>query len=125
MVANLNFSNFPTKRIKPNDGLAITSSVWEEAHEYHRLTQRFHDRILHKHGIAIGLEVVASDPPDSSVYIMPGAAVDPEGELVLVPEAINFDFGSTFGKLFLMLTYGESRPIQDDEDAPAYIAAQF
>lgn len=125
MVANLSLSNFPTKRIKPNDGLAITSSVWEEAHEYHRQRQRFHDRILHTHGIAMGLEVIASDPPDSSVYIMPGAAVDPDGEMVLVPEAINFDFGSTFGKLFLMLTYGESRPVQDDEDGPAYIESQF
>lgn len=107
------------------DGLAVTASVWEEAHEYHRQRQRYHNLLLHKSGIVFGLEVVASDPPDSSVYILPGAAVDPEGEVVLVTEPVNFDFGASTGKLYLLLTYGESRPMQDEDDGPAYITSQF
>ncbi len=67
---------FPAKRIKPVDGLAVTAKVWEEAHEYHRQRQRFHAMLNHGAGVVTGLEVIASDPPDTAVYVQPGIALD-------------------------------------------------
>jgi len=117
----------PGRRIKPVDGMAVTARVWEEAHGYHRLHRRFHDRALHGPGIVVGLEVVASDPPDASVYVLPGVAVDPLGHLIVVPEPVAFDFGSAHGPLRLLLIYDESRPAPeaDEEEGPLYVRAQF
>ncbi|MEE8392266.1 MAG: hypothetical protein V3S14_15930, partial [Anaerolineae bacterium] len=58
---------FPAKRIKPVDGMAVTAQVWEEAHNYHQQQQRFHTMFYHGAGIVTGLEVIASDPADTSV----------------------------------------------------------
>jgi hypothetical protein len=101
---------YPIKRIKPIDGLAVTADVWEEAHDYHRERQRYHDLLAHGYGIVAGLEVVASDPPDSSVYIMPGLAVDAHGNSVVLPQAVAYDLGAAQGALYLLLSYGESKP---------------
>ena len=118
---------FPTRRIKPLDGMAVTAQVWEEAHDYHRQLLRFHDLLRHGSGIVLGLEVIASDPPDSSVYILPGVAVDPRGRIIVVTEPVAYDVGSAHGLLYLLLTYDESRPTpdRDDKDGPLYVHAQF
>jgi hypothetical protein len=118
---------FPTRRIKPADGMAVTAEVWEEAHDYHRRRQRYHDLLHHGPGIVSGLEVIASDPPDSSVYILPGMAVDLRGEVIILTEPVAYDVGSAHGLLYLVLTYEESRPTadHDQEEGPRYIHSQF
>ena len=79
---------FPDKWIKPVDGLAVTAEVWEEAHDHHRQGQRFHAILHHGSGVITGLEVMASDPPDTSVYILPGVAVDPAGQTIVLPQPV-------------------------------------
>jgi hypothetical protein len=118
---------FPTRRIKPEDGMAVTAQVWEEAHSYHDRRQQYHDLLRHGPGIVTGLEVIASDPPDSSVYILPGMAVDPRGEVIVLTEPVAYDVGSAHGLLYLMLTYEESRPTADheQEEGPRYVHGQF
>jgi hypothetical protein len=105
---------FPAERIKPVDGMAVTAQVWEESHEYHRQYQRFHTRFYHGAGVVTGLEVIASDPPDTSVYILPGVAVDPAGQTIVLPQPVSYDIGHEMeGLLYLLLSYGESRPRVD------------
>lgn len=121
---------FPTKRLQPYDGMAVTASVWEEAHAYHREQQRFHARFGHGAGILTGLEVVASDPADTSVYIQPGIAFDPLGNMIAVTEPIAYDFGRTSeGLVYLLISYGESRPKhgngQGDADGRLYVRTSF
>jgi len=116
---------FPVKRIAPVDGLAVTAQVWEEAHAYHRHRQRAHDLLRHGAGIVAGLEVIASDPPDSSVYVLAGIAIDPCGETIVLTEPVAYDVGTARGLLSLLLTYEESRPMIDREDGPLYVHAQF
>jgi hypothetical protein len=118
-------SEYPMKRLHPVDGMAVTAQVWDEAHAYHRLRQRTHEQLRHQPGILTGLEVIASDPPDSSVYILPGAAVDASGEMIVISEPVAYDFGAAQGRLALRLTYSESRPQQDKEGGVFYIHAQF
>lgn len=121
---------FPEKRIKPTDGLAVTAQVWEEAHAYHRQHQRFHDIARHGWGIVTGLEVIASDPPDTSVYILPGVAADPVGQIIVLPQPVAYDIGNEMeGLIHLLLNYEEGRPRADDgqsqEDSPLYVHAEF
>ncbi len=121
---------FPEKRIHPADGLAVTAQVWEEAHAYHRQQQRFHDVAYHGWGIVTGLEVIASDPPDTSVYILPGVAVDPVGQIILLPQPVAYDIGDEMdGLIYLLLNYEQGRPRADDgqgqKDGPLYVHAEF
>ncbi|MFP4345111.1 MAG: DUF4159 domain-containing protein [Anaerolineales bacterium] len=118
---------FPAKRLHPIDGLAVTATIWGEAHAYHRLREVAHNRLAHGPGILVGLEVIASDPPDSSVYILPGLAVAPTGEIIIVEEPVAYSFGSSEGNLQLLLTYGESQPRVEDstDEERLYIHAQF
>jgi hypothetical protein len=134
---------FPTRRIKPADGMAVTAQVWEEAHDYHRHWQRAHELYAHGPCIVTGLDVIASDPADSSLYILPGIAVDPRGQTIVVAEPVAYDIGQAQGQIYLLLTYEESLPtaavrtgseqgrtnrVADaahPEDGPLYIYAQF
>ncbi len=120
---------FPIKRIKPVDGMAVTAAVWEEAHEYHRQQERFHAMLAHGPGILTGLEVIANDPPDASVYILPGIAVDPSGQTIILPQPVVYDIGQEMeGLLYLLLSYGESRPRAGNgagDDSPTYVEAEF
>ncbi|NLE44890.1 MAG: DUF4159 domain-containing protein [Chloroflexi bacterium] len=118
----------PGKRIAPVDGMAVTAEVWEEAHRYHREHQRLHLGLGHGSGILTGLEVIASDPPDSTVYILPGIGVDPQGQLIIVKEPVTYDIGrNTEGVLSVFLSYGEGRPQSSTkkQGAPLYAHSEF
>jgi hypothetical protein len=108
---------FPTKRVSPFDGMAVTADVWAQAHEYHRQRQQLHALFNNGAGIVTGLQVIASDPPDSAVYILPGVAVDDEGQVIVLPKPRAYNMGTAQGYLYLLLTYGQSGP-RADEDEP-------
>jgi hypothetical protein len=121
---------FPVKRIKPVDGMAVTADTWEEAHEYHRQYERFHTLLHHGWGIVTGLEIMASDPPDTAVYILPGVAVDSAGQIIVLPQPVAYDIGHEMeGLLYLLLSYEESRPRTDDSPGQGgglmYVHAEF
>jgi hypothetical protein len=121
---------YPTKRIKPADGMAVTAEVWEEAHDYHRHSQGFHALFTHGAGIVTGLEVIASDPPDTSLYILPGIAVDQSGETIVLAQPVAYDIGNERdGLLYLMFSYAESKPRSDNgspmEGNPLYVHGDF
>src|SRR5574341_637336 len=132
IVANNNFlKSFPNKRIKAVDGMAVTADVWEDAHTYHRQIQQYHSLYSHGTGIVTGMQVIASDPPDTAVYILPGVAVDTAGRTLAVTEPTAYDVGRQVeGLLYLVMTYGESRPRPEgsqstQEGAPLYVQAEF
>ena len=76
---------FQFKRVNPFQGLMIDTDIWLDAHNYHRDQQRLHTLVFHKVGIVQGLEVTSNKPPDLSVNIHPGIAIDSEGNVILVP----------------------------------------
>lgn len=118
---------FPKKRMKPIDGMAVTAEVWEEAHEYHRNLLRYHTLFNHGAGIITGLEVIARDPADSMVFILPGIATDSVGRTIVLPEPFAYDFGQREGLHYLLLTHQEGRPQSGNgrEDAPLYVHAGY
>jgi Domain of unknown function (DUF4159) len=122
--------SLPTKRIKAVDGMAVTADVWEEAHDFHRQQLQLHARYAHGPGILSGLEVVASDPADTAIYIRPGAAIDAAGNTIVVAEPLSYDVaGAAEGRLYLLLTFAESRPRSENgrvqEGAPLYVHAEY
>ncbi len=118
---------YPARRVSPYDGMAVTASVWAEAHEYHRQCRQLEALFRHGPGILTGLEVIASDPPDSTVYVLPGIAIDPLGQVIVVQEPIAFDVAGAQGLLHLLLTYSESQPRMEegDEAGPLYVHDEF
>ncbi len=123
-------NEYPIKRISPTDGMVVTAKVWEEAHEYHRRSQRYLTLFGQGSGIITGLEVIASDPADTSVYILPGIAIDTAGEVIILSQPVAYDIGHDMeGVLYLLLAYGESSPRSDNGDksgdGPRYVHAQF
>ena len=86
--------DFQNARIKPIDGMAVTADVWEKSHDYHRAQQSMHNLFGHGAGIASGLEVLASDPPDNSIYILPGVAFDRAGQMIVLQEPVAYDLGA-------------------------------
>lgn len=110
MIKEEILQRFPTKRVKAVDGMAVTAEVWEETHDYHRRQNYFHTLLNHGIGIVTGLEVIASDPADTSLYVQPGIAIDSHGRTIVVPQGISYDLAASDGPLHLILTYGESTP---------------
>ncbi len=102
-------NNFPNKRIKPYDGMSVTAEVWNQSHEYHRQSNQAHHLFFHGSGILIGMEVVASDPPDRMVFILPGVAVDSKGKVIVLPDPVAYDLGDEIeGPLYLTIIHRES-----------------
>ncbi len=102
------YSFFPHKQILPYDGMSITAGVWAESHEYHQQLQDAHQYFLHGSGIVVGLEVVASDPADSVVFILAGVAADSAGRMIVLPEPVAYDLGDNIeGELHLLLMHRE------------------
>jgi hypothetical protein len=99
-------SKFQLKRVNPFEGLIIDADTWRDAHDYHRNHLRLHMLAFHVNGIVQGLEVIASDPPDQSVIVQPGIGVDPEGNIIVVPQQQKYK-------------------LQTQRAGPVYIVIQF
>ena len=100
--------NTPLRRLNPYRGLVIDVPTWSAAHDYHSTQRRLHATAMHRAGVITGLEVVGWDPPDGSVVIYPGVAVDHDGHTIIVSEAQRFqvDTGEA-GTLHLVIQYRE------------------
>ncbi len=121
---------FPMRRIEPFDGMAVTAEVWQNAHEYHNQQRRFHNMLSHGSGIVTGLEVIASDPPDSTVYVLPGVATDQAGQVIVLQQPLTFDIAKAEGYLYVLITFGESSAKdegfdQHGEEKAPYIHSGF
>lgn len=99
---------FQLKRENPFPGLVIDADTWRDAHAYHRDQQRLHLLAFHSTGILGGLEVNANNPPDLSVTIQPGIAIDPDGHTVIVPQVQRYKLQTTEkGTLYLIIQFRE------------------
>ena len=74
----------PQQRLVPHEGLVVDVNTWTSAHDYHSTHQQRHNMALHSPGIVMGLEITPFDTPDNSIVVNPGAAIDPDGHLIIV-----------------------------------------
>ncbi len=108
----------PIRRLVPHEGLVIDVSTWNASHNFHDIHHRLHAMSMHSPGVVTGLEVVASDPPDSTVMIGPGAAADEEGHTIIVPETLPIQLQTNQpGVHYLVLQYREIT--EEGSDSPS------
>lgn len=121
----------PMTRLNPHRGLVIDVPTWSAAHDYHHTYQRLHAMAMHRPGIVTGLEVVGWNPPDSSVVIYPGVAVDKDGYTIIVTEPQRFQVQSReAGTVHLILQYRElpqemAHSTGDEDAQPTYILETY
>jgi hypothetical protein len=89
----------PFERLQVQDGLLMNADRWRRAHEYHRQRQNVHYQSLNQPGIVCNLGVrLISAPAEIStqyrdgrwVQIQPGMAIDLLGNIIVVPEPIDY-----------------------------------
>jgi hypothetical protein len=118
----MDLSKFQFKRVNPFQGLVIDADIWQDAHNYHRAHQKLHVLAFHKPGIIDGLEVSANSPADASVNISQGLAVDPEGNIIVVPQNQHYRVQTRAkGIIFLVIQFREipTEPFQPPEGGQA------
>ena len=116
------------KRLNPFEGLMVDAAAWADAHRYHQDHQRLHALALHQPGIVAGLEVTANNPPDLSVVIHPGLALDPEGNVILVTRAQRYHLQpKERGPVYLIIEFREvgAERASDDGDQPTRILEAY
>jgi len=125
------FFRYQRRRINPFKGLIIDVPTWADAHNYHRDQQRLHAISMHQHGIVTGLEVVAWNPPDSSVVIYPGIAVDPDGNIIVVSEPQHFYIKTEeSGTAYVVVRFREipqemTQSLDEEKTEPLYIMEAY
>ncbi len=125
------FFKYQRRRINPFKGLVIDVPTWAGAHNYHRDQQRLHAISMHRYGIVAGLEVVAWNPPDKSVVIYPGIAVDHDGNLIVVSETQRFNIKTEeSGTAYIVVEYSEipqemTQSLDGEKAEPLYIMEAY
>lgn len=130
MITETILKQYPNRWIEAADGLIVTADVWQYTQEYHRQRVNFHALFNRGPGIITGLEVVATDPPGSSLYVLPGIAVDAKGQIIVVQEPELYPLGLDIdGLLYFFLSYHKSEPKPGHKDYkpgdPLYIRAEY
>jgi hypothetical protein len=113
---------FQFKRVNPFQGLVLDADTWKDEQDYHRNQQKLHTLAFHGTGIVEGLEVKASQPPDFSLIISPGIAIDTEGNAIVVPKSQHYSLGSkNKGQVYIIMQYREvpTAPASPSEEGQA------
>ena len=119
------------KRVDPFLGLMIDTETWRDSHDYHRQAGHAHTLALHGWGVVAGLDVEPADPPDRSVWIRPGVAVDPEGRLIIVAQPVRYQINTQdAGTIYLVLMFREipTQPalsIEDGKERPSRLLEAY
>jgi hypothetical protein len=109
----------------------IDAQTWGDSHDYHRMAAQAHLLTLHGWGIVAGLEVDAADPPDRSVWIRPGVAVDPDGRLIMVAQPFRYQITTTdAGLVYLVLVFREiptqnAISVEDGSEKPSRLLEAY
>ncbi|MBD2449047.1 hypothetical protein H6G76_18180 [Nostoc sp. FACHB-152] len=115
MAKNTDFTNFANLRPNYFPGQYLLEDDFELQHKYLSDRQLYHHQSLHLPGIIEGLEVVVIQN-SKSVQIKSGAAIDSNGNLIILKEDTTFsDFKNlTDGELYIQ--YFQSQQNQQQKD---------
>lgn len=89
----------PFERLQVHDGLLMNAERWRRAHEYHRQRQNVHYQSINQPGIVcdLGVRLISAPTEVASQYrdgrwiqIQPGIAIDLFGNIIVVPEPIDY-----------------------------------
>ena len=118
-------ATFALQRVTAYDGMPVDATLWTDAHDYHRLSQRLHARAFHGWGIVAGLQVLPTAPPSRSVVLQPGLAADREGNIIRVPQPVRLAVPQAAnGTLCLVLRFVET-PVENGPGVPTSRMTEF
>ncbi len=121
----------PFQRLQASDGLLINAERWRRAHEYHRQRQNTHYQSLNQPGTVCGLGVRDIPAPSTVkaeyrdgrwVQIQPGIAIDLVGNLIVVPNTIDFRIATQVPDaepvtVYLVLSYVDPDQLRRDDQS--------
>ncbi len=114
----------PFERLQATDGLLVNADRWRKAHDYHRRRQNAHYQSLNQPGIVCGLGVQVIEAPKQVeakyrdkrwLKIQPGIAIDLAGNVIVVPQAVEFRIATTVTGTEPVLLYLTVSYIDPDE----------
>src|SRR4051812_526978 len=84
-----NVSPDPHRRVCYSNGLVLGVDEFVQEQVYFLEQNREHNRGLHGYGTVCGLYVTVQDTPAEGpqIWVGPGAAIDPRGRVIRVPQA--------------------------------------
>ena len=112
-----------TQRLRYFFGQVIGVDDLEQEQLYHREKARRHNRLLHGWGIVSGLEVRAGTQGARKVTILPGYALDRQGEEIVVPRSVAVDLsGHAAGTTVYVAVRYDERP---ERPVPTPLGQQY
>jgi hypothetical protein len=128
----------PLNRLHVSDGLLIDADRWRLAHDYHRHRQNAHFQSLNQPGIVSDMGVRLIEPPNDVpsqyrdkrwVQVQPGIAIDLFGNLIVIPDRIDFRITSAalMGKplmVYLVVSYVDPDGLVREENGNGDIVTE-
>jgi hypothetical protein len=129
----------PFQRLQVADGLLMNAERWRLAHDYHRARQNVHFQSLNQPGIVCDLGVCPIAPPSDVpakyrdgrwVQIQPGIAIDVFGNLIVIPEPVDFRISSPVGdgeptQIYLVVSYVDPDKLKARHDGELVVTETF
>src|SRR3954447_11446370 len=99
----------PLRRTSFFDGRVLTAADLQREQEYFRERLRRHNRALHGWGVVSGLDVVVA-PGTTSVTVTPGYALAPQGDEIVVADALSLSLCAS-GTTWVVAARYDERPV--------------
>jgi hypothetical protein len=107
------------KRNNYTYGMVLGVEDFQQEQSYFINRMKLHNRMLHGYGTVAGLEVTSSEDTATSILVNAGMAIDPEGNEILLPSAVQCPFPENGKEAYLVLYWAEQEtdpiPVPGDE----------
>jgi len=88
-------------------GMVLGVEDFKEEQSYFIDRMKLHNRMLHGYGTVTGLKVSSSADAAQSILVNAGMAIDPEGNEIMLPSAVQCPFPETGTEAYLVLYWAE------------------
>jgi hypothetical protein len=88
-------------------GMVLGVKDFQDEQSYFIDRMKLHNRTLHGYGTVSGLEVSSPEDTANSIIVNAGAAIDPEGNEIMLPSAVQYPFPENGEEAYLVLYWAE------------------
>src|SRR4030095_6388897 len=95
------------KRNRYAYGMVLGVEDFQQEFSYFSDRMKLHNRMLHGYGTVAGLEVSSDEEIATSILVNAGMAIDPEGNEIILPSAVQIPFPENSEEAYLILYWAE------------------
>jgi len=88
-------------------GMVLGVEDFKQEQSYFIDRMKLHNHMLHGYGTVAGLEVSSSEDAAKSILVNAGMAIDPQGNEIMLPSAVQCPFPENGEKAYLVLYWAE------------------